>query len=127
MLSATTRTRTIAAFPRLSMLARAHARAGYSSTASRFSASENPNPANASPEPAKPNVSGTNATPVEDPSAFNKPLQESPEVGEHYRELQAPNRATTWARSQQPREAAMTGPRFEQTIMELQVSGFKAY
>lgn len=67
-------------------------------------------------------MSATNATPVEDPSAMKVPLQEDPEAGERNRQLQAPNRASTWARSQQPREMAMTGPRFEQTIMELQVS-----
>jgi len=36
------------------------------------------------------------------------------------RVIQAPNRATVWSRSQQPRERAMTGPRFEQTMMEHQ-------
>ena len=98
-------------------------RAGYSSTSSRLS--ENPNPANVPPEPPKPNVSESNATPVQDPSAFNVPLQESPEAAEKVRRLQAPNRATTWASNQQPREVAMTGPRFEQTIMELQVGSRK--
>lgn len=34
---------------------------------------------------------------------------------------QAPNRATTWSRSQKPRALAMTGPRFEQTDFSLQV------
>ncbi|KAK6333819.1 hypothetical protein TWF730_004002 [Orbilia blumenaviensis] len=33
---------------------------------------------------------------------------------------QAPNRKLTWARSQQPRAEAMTGPRFEQTDLALQ-------
>ncbi|KAI8381454.1 zinc-finger domain-containing protein [Radiomyces spectabilis] len=28
---------------------------------------------------------------------------------------QSPNRATTWARSQRPKDQAMSGPRFEQT------------
>lgn len=35
--------------------------------------------------------------------------------------LQAPNRADVWSRSQQPRNVAMTGPRFEQTDLDLQV------
>lgn len=37
---------------------------------------------------------------------------------------QSPNRAEVWSRSQQPRAAAMTGPRFEQTDFELQVRLF---
>ena len=36
--------------------------------------------------------------------------------------MQAPNRENPWSRSQQPRDRAMSGPRFEQTIMEYQVS-----
>jgi len=35
---------------------------------------------------------------------------------------QAPNRTETWSRSQQVRSQAMTGPRFEQTNFDLQVS-----
>ena len=35
---------------------------------------------------------------------------------------QAPNRAEVWSRSQKPRSEAMTGPRFEQTNFDLQVS-----
>jgi NADH dehydrogenase (ubiquinone) Fe-S protein 6 len=35
--------------------------------------------------------------------------------------MQAPNRQGIWSRSQAPREKAMVGPRFEQTIMEDQV------
>ncbi|KAI1646143.1 uncharacterized protein F4817DRAFT_341365 [Daldinia loculata] len=34
--------------------------------------------------------------------------------------MQAPNRAGIWSRSQKPRAAAMTGPRFEQTDFSLQ-------
>lgn len=34
---------------------------------------------------------------------------------------QAPNRTGIWSRSQKPRAAAMTGPRFEQTDFDLQV------
>jgi hypothetical protein len=53
--------------------------------------------------------------------SFDGRLVETPEEAERARHLQAPNRATTWAKSQQPREKAMTGPRFEQTIIEVQV------
>ena len=49
------------------------------------------------------------------------PMQESVEDGERQRQMQAPNRAGVWSRSQQPREKAMVGPRFEQTIMDFQV------
>jgi hypothetical protein len=35
--------------------------------------------------------------------------------------MQSPNRKGIWSRSQQPRERAMVGPRFEQTIMADQV------
>lgn len=69
------------------------------------------------------NVSDTNATPIS-PQGLrdsDKPLQELPEDSERQRVMQAPNREKPWSRSQQPRERAMTGPRFEQTIMEYQV------
>lgn len=98
----------------------------YSPTLPRLSSSENPNPANADPEQPRPNVSASNAAPMENPSSSEGPLQESPEAGERSRQLQAPNRASTWAGSQQPREYGMTGPRFEQTIMEFQV-GFRLF
>ncbi|TPX14344.1 uncharacterized protein E0L32_005540 [Thyridium curvatum] len=39
---------------------------------------------------------------------------------------QAPNRAGIWARSQQPRDKAMTGPRFEQTDFSLQPQPWSA-
>lgn len=35
---------------------------------------------------------------------------------------QSPNRVGVWSRSQKPRVTAMTGPRFEQTDFDLQVS-----
>lgn len=54
--------------------------------------------------------------------AFDAKLVEKPVEGEQNRQMQAPNRASTWAQSQEPRAEAMTGPRFEQTIFELQVS-----
>lgn len=43
------------------------------------------------------------------------------EKGEEIRTMQAPDRKGTWSRSQQPREKAMVGPRFEQMIMADQV------
>ncbi|KAN0080673.1 hypothetical protein V8E54_003877 [Elaphomyces granulatus] len=98
--------------------------ARYSVTASRRS--ENPLPTNLNdPTPRKltPNVSTTNAVPIDSTDAS---LQESPEAGESDRLLQAPNRATTWAASQQPRERAMIGPRFEQTVMEHQPQPYAA-
>lgn len=100
---------------------RVAARASYSTTVPRFSENSiqanDPNP----PQPPKPNVSATNATPVDAMGSRDAPLREDVEAGERNRQLQAPNRARTWAASQQPREKAMTGPRFEQTIMEMQV------
>lgn len=95
----------------------------YSSTVPRLN--ENPIQVN-DPTPRKPapNVSATNAVPNTEEFGRQRndaTLQEAPEVGERIRSMQAPNRATTWAASQQPREKAMVGPRFEQTIMETQV------
>jgi len=66
-----------------------------------------------------PNVSKTNETPIETPFQDAR-LQENTTAAEERRVAQAPNRATVWSRSQNPREKAMSGPRFEQTIMELQ-------
>lgn len=98
---------------------------GYSSTVPRLS--ENPVQANEPTPPAtKPNVSGSNATPTDSVGAWDYSLQEEPKVGERIRSVQAPNRANTWTASQQPREKAMTGPRFEQTIMETQVRFFRS-
>ena len=77
------------------------------------------------PSPPKPvqNVSDSNAVPIS-PQGLrdsDRPLQEMPEDSERQRVMQAPNRKDVWSRSQQPRERAMSGPRFEQTIMEYQV------
>ena len=77
------------------------------------------------PSPPKPvqNVSNSNTVPIS-PQGLrdsDRPLQELPEDGEQQRVMQAPNREGPWSRSQQPRERAMSGPRFEQTIMEYQV------
>ena len=84
---------------------------------------ENFNQANdPSPRKLTPNVSETNETAVTSFGASDAPLQESVEDAEKQRQLQAPNRKGVWSKSQMPRELAMSGPRFEQTIMELQVS-----
>jgi NADH dehydrogenase (ubiquinone) Fe-S protein 6 len=74
------------------------------------------------PTPLKevPNVSKTNELPI-DPVHSSTALQENVEDAEITRVTQAPNRATVWSRSQNPRAKAMSGPRFEQTIMEAQV------
>lgn len=95
--------------------ARLASRASYSVSAPRWSD-------NTTPKKPVPNVSATNAVPVDSMGAFDDKLVETPAEGEQNRQLQAPNRASTWAQSQRPREQAMTGPRFEQTIFELQVS-----
>lgn len=67
-----------------------------------------------------PNVSKTNETAMDTPHR-DLPLQEFAEDAEKLRVLQAPNRKDVWSKSQKPRSQAMTGPRFEQTIMEYQV------
>ena len=43
-----------------------------------------------------------------------------------HRDVQAPNRATTWSESQRPRALAMTGPRFEQTNIAEQPAPYAA-
>ncbi|KAI9854604.1 MAG: hypothetical protein M1824_000246 [Vezdaea acicularis] len=68
-----------------------------------------------------PNVSATNAAPTSAKGAQDPPLQELPKEAEEGRVTQAPNREVVWSRSQQQRSKAMSGPRFEQTIMEMQV------
>ncbi|KAK8187240.1 NADH-ubiquinone oxidoreductase [Phyllosticta capitalensis] len=69
------------------------------------------------PKDAAQNVSSTNATPTSAMGATGEALIESVEQAEELRTQQAPNRKAIWSRSQQPRERAMAGPRFEQTIM----------
>ena len=68
-----------------------------------------------------PTVSETNAMLTSSEGSFDKVLQESPAQAEKLRKQQAPNREGIWSRSQQPREVAMGGPRFEQSIIEDQV------
>ncbi|KAK4945080.1 hypothetical protein LTR28_008110 [Elasticomyces elasticus] len=80
---------------------------------------DNPIPANdPNPKPANSPVSSTNELATSSEGSFDKVLQESVAEGEKMRVMQAPNRKSIWSRSQQPREKAMVGPRFEQTIME---------
>lgn len=82
------------------------------------------------PPPAdKANVSESNAAEsgVSAMGARDAPFREDVADAERQRQLQAPNRAEVWSRSQQPRARAMTGPRFEQTMMEYQVSGNAMY
>jgi len=83
---------------------------------------DNPIPANDPKNRDTPSpVSSTNAMPLSSEGNMDKPLQESVAEGEERRVMQAPNRETVWSRSQQPREKAMVGPRFEQMIMYDQV------
>lgn len=76
---------------------------------------------NTPPQAPVQNVSDSNALPTSAEGAQDAPLQEFTEEGERQRQLQAPNRAGVWSRSQQPREKALVGPRFEQTIIQHQV------
>jgi NADH dehydrogenase (ubiquinone) Fe-S protein 6 len=80
------------------------------------------------PNPPKdvPNVSKTNEMAMETPHR-DAPVQEFAEEAEKLRVMQAPNRAGVWSRSQNPRAKAMSGPRFEQTLMEFQVRGKASY
>ena len=93
------------------------------STGNRLLTTDNPIPAN---DPVKRNppspVSATNEMPLSSEGNMDQALQESVKDGEERRVMQAPNRKAVWSRSQQPREKAMVGPRFEQMIMLDQVS-----
>lgn len=75
------------------------------------------------PNPGKdvPTVSKTNEKAVDNMGVGDHPLQEYASDAEKMRVMQAPNRKDVWSRSQMPREMAMQGPRFEQTIIEVQV------
>jgi len=67
-----------------------------------------------------PNVSKTNEI-ASSAAGEVEPLKEDAHTAEKLRVTQAPNRLGVWSRSQNPRAKAMTGPRFEQTIIESQV------
>ncbi|KAF2845159.1 NADH-ubiquinone oxidoreductase [Plenodomus tracheiphilus IPT5] len=73
-----------------------------------------------------PNVSETNATPTSSEGSFDKVLQEDVATAEKLRKQQAPNYQGVWSRSQNPREVAMSGPRFEQSIIEDQPRPYAA-
>ena len=73
------------------------------------------------PPKAVQNVSDSNALPTDAMGLRDEPMQEMPEESEKQRQMQAPNRAGVWSRSQESRERAMSGPRFEQTMMQFQV------
>ncbi|EEP79146.1 hypothetical protein UREG_03992 [Uncinocarpus reesii 1704] len=103
-------------------------RANYTATVPRLSErSENAIPTN-DPNPQKKvtSISETNTVPLDSMGGQDAKLQESVEQASAEVQMQAPNRATTWARSQQPREVAMSGPRFEQTIMDYQPRPYAA-
>ncbi|KXS99063.1 hypothetical protein AC578_6955 [Pseudocercospora eumusae] len=90
----------------------------YSTHAPPATTTDNTLPANdPNPKERRSPVSSTNAMPTVAPGQ-DEALVEHPEAAEATRVMQAPNRATIWSRSQQPRARAMVGPRFEQTIME---------
>ncbi|KAF7845963.1 hypothetical protein BT93_L5781 [Corymbia citriodora subsp. variegata] len=80
------------------------------------------------PTPAKvsPNVFKTNEVAIDAMGVGDAPLQEYTSDAERRRTMQAPNRAKVWSISQMPRELAMSGPRFEQTIMEMQPRPYAA-
>ncbi|KAK5049883.1 hypothetical protein LTR84_004001 [Exophiala bonariae] len=88
---------------------------------------ENLQQANVSSAPKQTqNVSQTNETPVDAMGARDEPYKELVPEAEHKRQMQSPNRANTWSKSQMPRELAMTGPRFEQTIIASQPAPYAA-
>lgn len=76
---------------------------------------------NPSSNPNPPHKPSTGTIPVTAAGSSDRVLVEDADEGEKKRVMQAPNRAERWSRSQKPREQAMVGPRFEQTIMEAQV------
>ncbi|KAK4944351.1 hypothetical protein LTR10_016237 [Elasticomyces elasticus] len=81
------------------------------------------------PHPRKltPNVSKTNETrPIDAMGARDEPYQELVPAAEKRRTMQAPNREKPWSRNQMPRDLAMSGPRFEQTIIEEQPAPYAA-
>jgi NADH dehydrogenase (ubiquinone) Fe-S protein 6 len=99
----------------LSRVAQVSARRAYAFSANDKQEINDPNP-----RKDVPNVSKSNELPIETPHR-DAHIQESTEDAEKLRVQQAPNRTGVWSRSQNPRAQAMTGPRFEQTIMEFQV------
>ncbi|KAK2749552.1 hypothetical protein FQN55_003252 [Onygenales sp. PD_40] len=103
-------------------------RAPYTTTTPRFAEqSENAIPTNSPTPPKKVSpISETNAVPLDSMGTQDGALQETPDRARAELARQSPNRQAIWAKSQQPREKAMAGPRFEQTIMELQPRPYAA-
>lgn len=108
----TARSRAVA---QLSRRVQVTARRGYA-----FSGNDNKEINTAGAPKEVPNVSKSNELPIETPHR-DAWVSESVEKSEELRVSQAPNRTSVWSRSQNPRAKAMSGPRFEQTIMEFQV------
>jgi NADH dehydrogenase (ubiquinone) Fe-S protein 6 len=102
----------------LSRTAQISARRAYA-----YSANDKQEVNDTNPPKEVPNVSKTNELPIETPHR-DAALQENAKEAEKLRVMQAPNRAGVWSRSQNPRARAMSGPRFEQTIIDLQVRRF---
>lgn len=99
----------------LSRATRINGRRGYA-----FSANDKQEINDTTGTKSVPNVSKTNELPMDTPHQ-DAAISESTEHAEQLRVAQAPNRQSVWSRSQNPRSQAMSGPRFEQTIMEYQV------
>jgi NADH dehydrogenase (ubiquinone) Fe-S protein 6 len=79
------------------------------------------------PAVAQANTSNTPSAPATGTTEVAAPTpKELAEAAEKARYLQAPNRATTWSKSQRPRALAMTGPRFEQTDLTKQPAPWAA-
>lgn len=108
----TARSRAVA---QLSLRVQITARRGYA-----FSGNDNKEINVSGPPKEVPNVSKSNELPIETPHRDAR-ISETTEKSEELRVAQAPNRTSVWSRSQNPRAKAMSGPRFEQTIMEFQV------
>jgi len=91
--------------------------------ASYSTSSTTPVPVNEPQQSRTPAVTQTNELPRNAFASYDKPQApiETVAEAEELRVAQAPNRKTTWSTSQQPRERAMVGPRFEQTTMADQV------
>lgn len=86
-----------------------------------------PTPGKRSPADPVPATSNANArSPTNVQPETKGYLTETLEQAQEIVKMQAPNRQTTWSRSQQPREKAMVGPRFEQTVMEAQPRPYAA-
>ncbi|KAI9662786.1 MAG: hypothetical protein M1829_006130 [Trizodia sp. TS-e1964] len=75
------------------------------------------------PFSSQPSKNDTSTIPARATNETNEALEESPD---RLLPAQAPNRASTWAKSQRARSDAMTGPLFEQTVIEYQPQPYAA-